>query len=215
MPRKSTTSSSKGSKIDPAKKEEHARFQVETQTKLDKFDACIRRLLYSDKVFDVRRQKEHYKGMREIEEALLFKSDDVIAKHVKFGVITVPKEKLQHTIYGFTLTMSKQGDTEIIRMPPPSDTDIMAPDTTLADARDMVLTGVIRATYFELTGKVFRKMVERLDEADMKAKREEDIRKAFEVAASVNDLISTVETQKELNEMVLQMEMAMRMHHRS
>ena len=191
MPQKSNV---KEPKISPSKLEAYSLFKAETQAKLDKFDACIRKLVYSDKVSDVRRQKEHYKGMRDIEEALLFRSADVIAKHVKFGVITVPKDKLQPTIYGFTLTISKNGDTEIITMPPPSDADIMAPDTTLIDARNMVLTGMIRATYFELTRKFFRKMVDRMYEADSQTKREEDIRKAFEIAAAVNKMIARRES---------------------
>lgn len=188
------------SKVTASKREEHSLFQIETQAKLEKFDACIRKLLYSDRVFDIRRKKEHYIGMREVEEAILFRSDDVVAKHVKFGIITVPKDKLHHTVYGFTFTLSKQGDTEVVPMPPPSDASIMAPDTTLADARDMVLTGMIRATYFELTRKLFRKMVQRLDDADLQTKREKETEQAFKVAAAVNEMIRKMDTAFEMQE---------------
>ena len=183
------------------RRQQHLQFRAKTQESLRKFDNLIeslkKREIDDGRINDAAMKKLHHKEMREIEEALRFQCDDDLSRFVKFGIIETAKDKLNPTVYGFTFTLSKNGDTEVFKMPPPPpETGIMAPDPTLTDARHMVLGGAVRKLLMTFSKRFCRETIaksrardqqEKLEAKDQQVKLEAEIKSVFEQARALGD----------------------------
>jgi hypothetical protein len=134
---------------------ECCRFMEDTQKMLTTYDQLIQRASPDEiKRSAVEKLRDAYKGVRDVELALMVCKTPVISKNVTFGKIDAAKHK---AAYGFTCVISKAGDTRVIPVPDS--------ENTFADARKMVESMKLELAYKKASQEFLRDEIHRRNES--------------------------------------------------